>query len=111
MQVSGPNNANFSNSLLANSAVSNLTNGAYTFRWVVTGGPGCMQSTDDVHVNVSLPAYAGRDQSLCNLNSTTLSGNTGSNGVWAQVSGPTVVITQTPVGNPNATVSGLQQGS
>ena len=70
-----------------------------------------MQSTDDVHVNVSLPAYAGRDQSLCNLNSTTLSGNTGSNGVWAQVSGPTVVITQTPVGNPNATVSGLQPGS
>lgn len=111
VQVSGPNNANFSNSLLANSAVSNLTNGAYTFRWVVTGGPGCLQSTDDVHVNVSLPAYAGRDQSLCNLNSTTLSGNTGSNGVWAQVSGPTVVITQTPVGNPNATVSGLQPGS
>lgn len=111
VQVSGPNNANFTNSVLANSAVSNLTNGTYTFRWIVTGGPGCPQSTDDVLINVSLPANAGRDHSLCNLNSTTLSGNTGSNGVWSQVSGPLTQITQTPAGNPNATVSGLQPGS
>lgn len=111
VQVSGPTNSVITNNTAAITGISNLTNGTYTYRWIVTGGPNCPQSTDDVLVNVSLPANAGRDQSLCNLNSTTLSGNTGSRGTWSQVSGPTAVITQTPAGNPNASVSGLSAGS
>ena len=107
VQASGPNIAVITNNTLANTTIRNLTNGSYTFRWVVTGGPSCPQSTDDVVINISLPANAGSDQNLCNLNSTTLSGNTGSIGIWSQIAGPTATITQLPAGNPNASVSGL----
>jgi gliding motility-associated-like protein len=105
--VSGPNSPVISNASAANTSVSNLSNGIYTFRWIVAGGPSCPQSTDDIFINVSLPANAGSDQRLCNLNATTLSGNAGSSGSWTQIAGPVVAIAQSPAGNPNASVSGL----
>lgn len=111
VQVTGPNIAVIANRALINTGISGLTNGTYTFRWIVTGGPSCPQSTDEVLINISLPANAGADQSFCNLTSTILRGNVGSTGIWSQVSGPTVSISQTPVGNPNANVSGLTQGN
>ena len=107
VQVSGPNTAVISNSLLNNTSVSGLTNGQYQFRWIVSGGPGCIQSTDDVFITVALPANASNDQNLCNLNATTLNGNIGSKGTWTQISGPPVIITQIPANNSQASVSGL----
>ncbi|MFN8282686.1 MAG: gliding motility-associated C-terminal domain-containing protein [Chitinophagales bacterium] len=96
------------NSTLTTATVNGLASGSHTFRWIVTGGAGCPQSTDDVVVNVSMPANAGADKSLCNVTSTTLKGNSGSNGTWTQVSGPQATITQSPAGNPTANISGLQ---
>ncbi len=93
------------------STVSNLTSGAHVFRWIVSGGAGCPQSTDDVIVNVSMPANAGADKSLCNLTSTVLKGNAGTKGIWTQISGPNAIITQSPAQNPTANISGLKSSS
>ncbi|MFN8295035.1 MAG: gliding motility-associated C-terminal domain-containing protein [Chitinophagales bacterium] len=111
VQVRGPNTAVIANRTLMNTGISGLTNGIYTFKWIVTGGPNCPQTSDEVLINVNLPANAGADQSLCNLTSTTLTGNSGSSGIWSQLSGPSVNIIQTPVGNPIANITGLTQGS
>ena len=107
VQVTGPNAANIVNSLLNNTTISGLTNGKYQFRWIVTGGSGCSQSSDDVIISVTLPSNAGTDQYLCNLNATTLTGNSGSKGTWQQISGPTTTLTQIPSDNFQAYVSGL----
>ncbi|MFN8238178.1 MAG: gliding motility-associated C-terminal domain-containing protein [Chitinophagales bacterium] len=111
VQVTGPNIARITNNTLTQTTVTGLTNGSYTFRWIVAGGPSCPPSTDDVVINISIPANAGADQNLCNLSSATLRGNTGSAGVWSQISGPAATISQSPANNPIASVSGLIPGS
>ncbi len=111
VQVTGPNIARITNNTFTQTTVTGLTNGSYTFRWIVAGGPSCTPSTDDVVVNVSIPANAGPDQNLCNLSSATLRGNTGSAGMWSQISGPAAIISQSPANNPIASISGLQPGS
>lgn len=107
VQVSGPNTAVFANNLLNNTQVSGLTNGTYKFRWIVSSGSSCTPSFDDVFITVALPAKAGIDQNLCNLNATTLIGNIGSKGTWTQITGPPVAISQIPADNCQANVSGL----
>lgn len=111
VQVTGPNIARIMSNTLSQTTVTGLTNGSYTFRWIVAGGPSCAPSTDDVVINVSLPANAGPDQNLCNLSSATIRGNNGSAGVWSQISGPAAIISQSPPNNPIASISGLQPGA
>ncbi|MBK9329011.1 MAG: gliding motility-associated C-terminal domain-containing protein [Sphingobacteriales bacterium] len=111
VQVTGPNIARITSNTFTQTTVTGLTNGSYTFRWIVAGGPSCSPSTDDVVINISIPANAGPDQNLCNLPSATLRANTGSAGVWSQISGPLAVISQSPANNPIASISGLLPGS
>lgn len=88
----GPNTAVINNINLATTGISNLVPGSYTFVWAISSG-GCGTATDTMHINVSATptvADAGPDQQLCNVATTTLSGNTPTvgTGVWQQVSGP-----------------------
>ncbi|PKB18980.1 gliding motility-associated C-terminal domain-containing protein [Flavobacterium sp. 5] len=81
-------------------AVSNLVQGTYTFRWTV-GSKGnflCPVTFDDVIIEVAPLATAGPDQVLCNVTSVQLVGTENSKGTWTQTGGSTtgVVITQTP---------------
>ncbi|MEN2401440.1 hypothetical protein GKZ90_0016740, partial [Flavobacterium sp. MC2016-06] len=85
-------------------AINNLVEGTYVFRWKVEsrGNFICPGATyDDVTIEVVAPASAGSDQVLCNVTSVQLVGTVNSKGTWtctAVSAGNTgdVVITQTP---------------
>lgn len=111
LQISGPNEVTIAQDTLFNTKVYGFSSGSYVFRWVVSGGPSCAVSSDDMLVNVSAPANAGPDQQLCNYTATQLNGNFGSIGTWTQVAGPATQLSQTPAGNHLANVSGLTPGS
>ncbi|SHF20993.1 gliding motility-associated C-terminal domain-containing protein [Mariniphaga anaerophila] len=68
-QVSGPGQATISNINEPGAKLSNLINGTYTFRWIVSGGPFCSSNQDDVIVivanNTPTQAQAGEDQEVC----------------------------------------------
>ena len=51
-QVSGPSTATIVNPALPNTAVNNLTNGVYIFRWTIKSTGGC-ELTDDVQIVVN----------------------------------------------------------
>ncbi len=106
--VSGSGNyPTIANSNSPNTLVSKLGNGVHIFRWIVSGGEACPQSSDDIMISVSPLANAGLDKALCNLTSTELKGNAGTKGTWSQINGPNVSLLQTPVGNPNTNIYGL----
>jgi len=110
-QVSGPNAGVFSNHLAPNSTFSGLITGTYVTRWTVTGGPYCPDTHSDVPIIVYASADAGPDQVLCNATSVELTGNIGSIGTWAYVSGPSIpTITPTSPASNKSTVSGLYTG-
>ena len=112
MQVAGPNGLRISNINIATPEITGqLLSGTYTFKWIVTGGSLCPESTDDVNLNISFPANAGKDQNLCNVSNALLAANVGSNGIWSQISGPQASLVQTPAGNRIADVSGLMPGN
>jgi len=111
--VSGPNTPVITTPTSAGSTVSGLITGVYILRWTITNGV-CASSSDDVQITVfALPtaANAGIDQSLCNLNNSTLAGNTPTtgSGQWSLVSGPNSP-TITAASNPGSTVTGLVTG-
>ncbi|PCJ77745.1 MAG: hypothetical protein COA57_16555, partial [Flavobacteriales bacterium] len=95
------------------STVSGLTIGASTtFRWTISSGS-CGSTSDDVVVTVDAAptvADAGPDQSLCNVTSTILAGNTPTTGTgtWSIVSGSCTITTPA---SPTSTVTGLSAGS
>lgn len=99
------------NNTSPDASITGLKSGTNILRWIVSGGPTCPQSTDDIIINVSENANAGADKNLCNLTAALLKGNEGSSGTWSQISGPTTTIIQTPVGNPNANILGLLPGA
>ncbi|MGO4292882.1 gliding motility-associated C-terminal domain-containing protein [Chitinophaga sp. RAB17] len=113
-QVSGPATAVIADTTLSNTGISGLSSGTFTFVWTIRNGV-CPPSVDTVLITIApLPstANAGLDQTLCNVNSTTLGGNIPASGVgtWTQISG---AVTATFV-NPNlgtTQVQGLQPGS
>lgn len=108
-KVSGPSQFTIANPAAANTGISNLAQGTYTFRLTVTDNGGFTNS-DDVIINVnaatSLPnqnpvAKAGTNFSI-NLptNSTTLDGSGSydpdgaiSSYTWSKVNGPATVTT------------------
>ncbi|HVT44095.1 MAG TPA: hypothetical protein VMT00_06870 [Thermoanaerobaculia bacterium] len=78
--------------------------GVYTLRWTISDGD--CSSTDDVIVTASAPpttAAAGDDQSVCDVTTATLAGNTPvvGTGTWTVVSGGATVT------NPNSPTSGV----
>ena len=84
--VSGPNNPTFANVNSGTTSVSGLTTGTYVLRWSSTNGPACATSTADLTVNVTAPADAGPDQTLCNATEIILQGTKGSTGTWTVTS-------------------------
>lgn len=111
-QISGPNTATIANTSLSNTTISNLTNGNYLFRWLISNGPNCTVSQDDVLVRVALTtptaANAGEDRTVCHMTPLTLNGNTpalNETGTWTVT--PSAGIVFNNIHSPNAIVTGL----
>ena len=98
--------ANFTNPTSPTSGVTNLVNGSsVVLQWTITNGT-CVPSIDQITITTfALPttSNAGPDKELCNLTSTTLSGNNPpvGTGQWSVISG-TANIT-----NPASSVSSV----
>ncbi|MGQ0828815.1 MAG: PKD domain-containing protein [Bacteroidota bacterium] len=98
---------------LRNSGVTGLVPGSSaTLRWTIFN-PACGSSFDDVVINVDeLPtvANAGPDQALCNVTSSTLTGNAPAvgTGVWTVETGTATITTPS---SPTSAVTGLVVGS
>jgi hypothetical protein len=111
-QVSGPNTATFSSTILNNAAATGLITGVYTFRWTVSNGAACANSSfDDVVVTVNtVPTTpnAGIDVTYCNATNPALTGNTISTGTgtWTQVSGPTATFSNSASPTSNVSLAG-----
>ncbi|MGI4022888.1 MAG: beta strand repeat-containing protein [Janthinobacterium lividum] len=111
-QLSGPNTATVTDPTLANTAISGLIAGSYTFRWIISGGEGsCGNSQADVSVVVASPApttsAAGSNIAACYATPISLTGNqpaTNETGTWT-VTPSGVTFTNTH--DPNAVVTGL----
>ena len=116
-QVSGPNTAIFTNPSLYNAPISGLTNGKYTFRYIISGGLGnCPAAQDEVTVVVSniLPTVkpAGSNQTICASAPITLAATPpalNEIGTWTVMPSAGVVISD--INNPAATVTGLDTPS
>ena len=87
--------------------VSGLATGEYNFRWTITSGPDCAEEIDEITIQVSAPAVADPDQTLCNATETFLEGTEGTNGVWsispANTGAPVPSISNTNVHTANVT--------
>lgn len=111
--ISGPNSPNFSSFISNTATLTNLIQGIYVFRWTIVDG-NCVSSFDEMTLIVNTAPTtpnAGLDQELCNVTTTTLTGNTISvgSGTWSKVSGPSCTITNPA--NPQTTITGLTPGT
>ncbi len=111
-QVNGPNTAVFDTVTKFNAQITGLTNGLYTFRWLITGGPYCPSKQTDVSVLVALAtptqANAGPDMNACANTPLILSGNTpalNETGTWTV--SPSTGVTFSNVQSSNAIINGL----
>ncbi len=92
---------------------TNLIDGKYTFKWVVSKGS-CESSEDQIDFSISegpTPATAGPIADICNASTLTLTGNiiTQGTGTWTVVSGPnnpTIVDVNDPTSEVTNLVSG-----
>jgi len=68
-QVGGPSIVTLSDIHAPVLAISNLSNGLYTFRWTISGGPNCDVNSDETTVLVSdeipIAVDAGPNQTVC----------------------------------------------
>ncbi|MCH2021777.1 MAG: gliding motility-associated C-terminal domain-containing protein [Saprospiraceae bacterium] len=101
-----------------NTLVTNLSLGSYVFYWSLSSTTCSSLSTDSVIITVNPQstdtALAGVDQTLCDVTSAILGGNTPliSTGAWSQSSSQIsngVIINNSS--NPSSTISGLQPGN
>jgi len=113
--ISGPSVPTFSNPFIRNTNVSNLIQGTYVLRWIVSGA--CANGSDNVSIFV--PASTNSLTSLGSNNTLSYCDNrttailtvpspsfVGESGRWTQLSGPTTaIITDTTASN--TTVTGL----
>ncbi|MET1259864.1 gliding motility-associated C-terminal domain-containing protein [Flagellimonas sp. DF-77] len=90
-----------------NSTVTDLVAGSYTFRWTIIGDPNCPTTFADLNIDVFVPADAGDDLNLCEVNSFLLEATFGSTGTWTQISttGPNASISQNPANSNVAEVT------
>ncbi|RYE20574.1 MAG: hypothetical protein EOP51_17580, partial [Sphingobacteriales bacterium] len=106
--VSGPTIPTFSNINNPGATVSGLVYGVYVLEWISSGGLYCTPSTDRMTITVTQNAYAGANQTLCDVTSIALNGNPNSVGTWSQLSGPVVILTKTE--QNGAIVTNLNSG-
>ena len=111
-QVSGPSVATLSNVNNPLSSVTDLTNGVYIFRWLISGGSDCGSNQSDVSVAVAsaIPtaADAGPDQLVCYGTPVILAANPAKKaevGTWKVSPLSGVVISD--INSPTAIVTGL----
>ncbi|RAJ08679.1 hypothetical protein LX64_01333 [Chitinophaga skermanii] len=108
--VSGPSTPTITGINNPQAAIGALKYGTYVFRWTAVGSPNCPPSTSTVTVTVNQSAdIPAGNQNLCNVNTTTLTGNESSTGTWTQTSGPSSTITRTA--NNAAVVTGMTPGT
>lgn len=114
-----PNTPTFSDINDPGATVSGMVSGTYNFRWTIAGNPNCPTSFADKTVDVFVPADAGPDLDLCQVQNFLLEATFGSTGTWTQVFGPGVggapgtpaTIAQNPVDSNVAEVSDIILGS
>ncbi|WP_394750899.1 PKD domain-containing protein [Spongiimicrobium salis] len=117
-QISGPNNATFSDPFARTSTVSGLIPGTYVFQYGITGGNACSPSAEstvsvEVSSNTPLVIDAGPDQPLiCFGAPIALAGETPPTtnlvGTWTVDSAPAgATIVFEDENDPNTLVSGL----
>ena len=84
-----PNSPTITNATSPTTTVTGLVSGTYNMVWQsMSTIPYCPIQYDTVTIVVTQPANAGTDQNICNQNTITLRGTTGTIGSWSQVSGP-----------------------
>jgi gliding motility-associated-like protein len=110
--ISGPNSPTFSSFTNPTAAISNLIPGTYRLKWTISNGIYCTPKSDTLTIIVTQQAEAGPNQTLCNIFTTSVSGNEGTQGTWSQISGPnSATITATPSPGNSAILSGLTAGT
>jgi len=110
-QTSGAT-ANIISASSPTTSITGLTVGNYSFEWVITNGACSSSSTVNITISAGpTTSNAGADQELCLATSTTLTGNNPSvgTGVWSQVSGTPVTISQP--NQASTAISGLTPGT
>lgn len=112
-QVSGPNTALIMDKSNNTTLLRGLTNGLYTMRWIITGGPACGNRQSDVSVLVAFKtptaANAGADRKVCAASPVQLDANTAAlneTGTWTV--SPSTGITIADKNNPKAIANGLK---
>ncbi|SHM24163.1 conserved repeat domain-containing protein/gliding motility-associated C-terminal domain-containing protein [Chitinophaga jiangningensis] len=112
-QAYGPTTATINNPTFPNTNVNNLQYGTYAFVWTVSNG-GCGNASDTVLITnwqQPTPSRPGGDATICGTSYTLQAERpTAGTGVWSQSSGPNNATFDDPA-NPNATVSGLIEGT
>ena len=85
--------------------------GDYVLRWTETNGT--CSDYEEITLRFIEGANAGPDQSLCNVLTTILAGNTPSTGqgTWTQISGPGTIVFNDGVNNPGTRITADQYGS
>ncbi len=114
-QVNGPTTAVYSDIYNRSSHISNLVEGEYFFRWLISGGSGCSTTQDDVRVVVSTPytstTAAGADQTICSNSVVYLDASPPADnetGTWTVVPSSGVIFSN--IHDPDPTVTELVQG-
>ncbi|MBV7530549.1 hypothetical protein [Chitinophaga sp. sic0106] len=112
-QLEGPGGIVIADPASNTTAVNNLTDGRYIFRWTISNGA-CPANFSDVTFNITTPptpAEAGTNKTICGATTAVLEGNTITNGIgtWSVVSGPSNP-TFADAGNPTTTISNLKTG-
>jgi hypothetical protein len=115
--VSGPNYPTIANANNRNTAVSNLIEGVYVFRWEVTGP--CVNGSDEVTITVPGPTQGvtnanAPNQRFCyGATTAILEGSipqyANEVGTWVQMGGPAATITNS--NNATTSVTGLDGSS
>ena len=111
-QIAGPNSATLTSPNANICPISGLISGRYTFRWLISSGPQCIDSQDDVYVTVADPiptaAAAGSDITVCKSTPIYLEGNMpklNETGLWTVF--PSSGVTLTNPTSSNVIANGL----
>ncbi|RYE13112.1 MAG: hypothetical protein EOP51_30335, partial [Sphingobacteriales bacterium] len=91
-----------------NAKVTNLIIGTYVLQWMIYSGPFCPPSISTIEIQVAQAATAGSAQNLCDVTTTSLIGNSGSNGTWTlQSTGHAITPVITSISGNTALVTNL----
>lgn len=113
-QVGGAGGAIITSPTSPSTAITNLSDGQYTFRWTITNGA-CSSSYDDIIVFASTSPStpnAGFDKTVCGATTVTMTANAigVGTGYWNIISGPNAPVITTN-SSPTTTVTSLTTGT